>query len=253
MFWLLRLIQYGKITSLIRFLRLNKSPILIGGCGRSGTSLLLSVLSAHPAIIAIPTETSIYGSKRPFKSAWLNYWNNWRKILGHVIKYPISKTAKRWCEKTPRNICFLEQTFKEFGTKVKVIQIVRDGRDVVSSTHPGSNQLHSSVDRWIHDVSMGIRFIEHPQVCTIRYEDLIASFESTIKKVLDFIGEDFTVEIKNYHQYANVKKHEAFVGSKVAPIYQGSIGKWKNNSIPEVDMLMQEEDAKSLLRFYNYL
>ena len=33
------------------------SPIVIGGCARSGTTLLLSVLSCHPNVYAIPVET----------------------------------------------------------------------------------------------------------------------------------------------------------------------------------------------------
>ena len=41
----------------------TKPPVLIGGCGRSArlrTSILLSVLSAHPAIEAIPHETEAF-------------------------------------------------------------------------------------------------------------------------------------------------------------------------------------------------
>jgi hypothetical protein len=36
---------------------LPQKPIIIGGCARSGTTLLLSVLSCHPNIYAIPDET----------------------------------------------------------------------------------------------------------------------------------------------------------------------------------------------------
>jgi hypothetical protein len=36
------------------------TPILIGGGARSGTTLLLSILSAHPAIFAIRKELGLF-------------------------------------------------------------------------------------------------------------------------------------------------------------------------------------------------
>ena len=39
---------------------MEASPLIIGGCGRSGTTLLLSVLSAHPKVLAIPHETEAF-------------------------------------------------------------------------------------------------------------------------------------------------------------------------------------------------
>ena len=37
-------------------LQIPQTPILIGGCGRSGTTLLLSLLSAHPRIRAVSRQ-----------------------------------------------------------------------------------------------------------------------------------------------------------------------------------------------------
>ncbi|HAE34906.1 MAG TPA: hypothetical protein DCG22_03880 [Bacteroidetes bacterium] len=33
---------------------MNQTPILIGGCGRTGTSLMTAILDAHPDIYCIP-------------------------------------------------------------------------------------------------------------------------------------------------------------------------------------------------------
>ena len=38
----------------------KKPPIYIGGCGRSGTTLLLSILSSHPEIFACPGELEMF-------------------------------------------------------------------------------------------------------------------------------------------------------------------------------------------------
>ncbi len=35
-------------------------PVIIGGCGRSGTTLLLSILASHPAILGVPEELYLF-------------------------------------------------------------------------------------------------------------------------------------------------------------------------------------------------
>jgi len=50
-------VAYVKSWLFDRKLSRTRRPIVIGGCARSGTSLLLSLLSCHPQIIAIPVET----------------------------------------------------------------------------------------------------------------------------------------------------------------------------------------------------
>ncbi len=36
--------------------RFSQSPVIIGGCARSGTTLVLAILAAHPSIYTIPNE-----------------------------------------------------------------------------------------------------------------------------------------------------------------------------------------------------
>lgn len=52
------LIKNGMLGSdLAKITAMNKNPLFIGGGGRSGTTLLLSLISVHPDIYAIPYET----------------------------------------------------------------------------------------------------------------------------------------------------------------------------------------------------
>src|SRR6056297_413126 len=79
----------------------DREPVIIGGCGRSGTTLLQSILSAHPSILGFPKELSVFnywrekdGGKEPLRIDRL-----YREIF---IRH-VPKGVRRWSEKTPRN------------------------------------------------------------------------------------------------------------------------------------------------------
>ena len=78
----------------------NYSPIIIGGCGRSGTTLLLSILSSNSKVFGIRDELySFYPSFRP------------KKIINYLEDNNF-KSSKVWCEKTPKNILNFKKYIK---------------------------------------------------------------------------------------------------------------------------------------------
>lgn len=42
----------------------------------------------------------------------------------------------RYCEKSPKNVLYIEKLLEAFRGEEKVIHVVRDGRDVITSEHP---------------------------------------------------------------------------------------------------------------------
>ena len=128
-------------------------PIIIGGCGRSGTTLLASILSAHPRIYVIPEETTTFCPGAYSEHVDLNAEFDTRKFyLKYFSKYNF--LFARWCEKTPKNVLFFDRILKHFKNRVKLIHMVRDGRDVIFSRHPRNpHEYWVSGKRWIDDVS----------------------------------------------------------------------------------------------------
>jgi hypothetical protein len=171
--WFDQSLRNASLRKLRSIISLKGKPILIGGCGRSGTSLLLSILSAHPNIYGISEETNIFGSERKFKSVLLNRINNKRKLLPYLLMENKVIFAQRWCEKTPRNVRYLAQIKDEFNNEFKFIHIIRDGRDVVTSIHPLTGMYHVSIERWISDVKLGLLHQNESNVYTIKYENII--------------------------------------------------------------------------------
>ncbi|MBW1712098.1 MAG: sulfotransferase [Deltaproteobacteria bacterium] len=234
---------------------LDRPPIIIGGCGRSGTSLLLSVLSALPGILAIPHETEAF-----CPTAWgpqldLNAPFETKRIEDYLASRQRPASNRRWCEKSPKNILFFGRILAHFKGDVRLINIVRDGRDVITSYHPTRRREKPwvSPERWIGDVSAGLEFDDHPQVHLVRYEDLILNFESTLRGLCRFLEEEFPRDFLSWRQRATVRRHVAWPG-QVQNLHQRSIGRWQDPAHQDLvaDFLARPQ-ALNLLRHYGYL
>lgn len=228
----------------------NKPPIIIGGCARSGTTLMSAILSAHPHIFVIPHETYVFAYYSRYKSL-IPF--DVMKIYYYLLKYKINPSCKRFCEKTAKNVRSFNTTLKYFGENIKLINMVRDGRDVILSTAPvNPSKFLVTPERWVNDVKHGLKYEGNPQVLTIKYEDLILNFKETIKKVCDFIGEDCNEHILNWYKYKTLTEHEALFG-KIKPLHSKSIGKWKSKKYKNIiSVFMKNQEAISLLKHYGY-
>ncbi|MCF7916350.1 MAG: sulfotransferase [Candidatus Omnitrophica bacterium] len=237
-------------------LRLGRDPIIIGGCGRSGTSLLLSILSCHPHIFTFPNETYFFCPMVYDKNVDFNSPFRIQDFCRLLFSFKIPWSCRRWCEKTPQNVIFFGRILKYFGKKVKIINIVRDGRDVITSRHPSDlSKFWVSSQRWINDVEAGLSYENHPQVLTIRYEDLINNYETTVKSICAFIGEDFRKEFLQFPKTAKEKLTEfKALNNEVQSIFADSIGRWKDPKYAlRVEELMNNPRAKKILAHYHYL
>lgn len=242
----------GYITSK----KLSKPPVIIGGCERSGTSLLQSIISAHPDIFAIKDETwaFCYGPAAGFKGSKPIRISRLYKALGSNI---ISNGQTRWSEKSPANVFYFDEILKYFSNNVRLIHLVRDGRDVVSSMHPGNPlQPWVSIDRWVAAMEEGYRYRDNPHVLTIKYESLITNYNTTIKKVCDHIGVNLNSQIMDWYQYATIRKNKNLIGSKVEKLSSKSIRKFQSSDFKHkhiIDDFMKNDKAVHFLKIYGYL
>ena len=229
-------------------------PIIIGGCGRSGTSMLLSILSSHKAIYGVPKETSYFS---PTANTYHpDYWAkfNMKGFYSEWIEKVDTSEASCFCEKTPKNVRFFKRIEKLFRGEVKIIHIIRDARDVVLSTHPKNpKKSWASIDRWISDVSKGLEVSDSPNVYVVKYEDITANFEETIIDLFKFLELELTEDVLNWHKHSTVRKHGAWSG-EVKPLHSDSISKWKKNlDNPIVDDVIKNKEAMSLLKQLDYI
>ncbi len=204
------------------------SPIFVVGCERSGTTLLRSILDAHSRIAMTP-ETHFFSTWFPkgdlrlrsrFRErlilyaksdhfAQLNYppeqfladvaeWGreqNAGAIFAHILQtYQTSCKKPRVGEKTPYHYECVA-TFLRLFPNARIIWMLRDPRAVANSLKKTPWAGHRSplglAFQWYHSTMLWSKWRDHPNVLTIRYEDLVNTPDVTVRRVLSFVGEPY--------------------------------------------------------------
>jgi hypothetical protein len=125
---------------------------------------------------------------------------------------------------------------------------------VLTSRHPEDiNKYWVTLGRYVRDLNAGMKYMDHPKVHTVRYENLILDYKATITNICDFIGEKTTDEILHWFDHASVRKNEAWF-NKVEKLHSNSIGKWQKPENKErLNEIMNDVEIVRILKKLNYL
>jgi hypothetical protein len=179
-----------------RAARKDKPPIFIVGCGHSGTSLLIAILGVHSHIYAVPWETCF---AYDYKRREVRLIPQVELFLRRFDTRAIRAGKLRWAEKTPRHIYAIPELL-HCRPQARIVIILRDGRDVAYSLWKKGESLQAGIERWVDNNRRGQAFWNHPNVYTLRYEDLIENFEPTLRKLLAFLGEEYEDQLARFHE-----------------------------------------------------
>ncbi len=230
----------------------SKPPIFVGGCGRSGTTLLQSIISAHPTIFAFPNEVDAFTTWTKTTAGYKPVRQD--RMYRELIWRTIPRSAHRWCIKRPFNVLHIEEILDYFGPGAKFIHIYRDPRQVCVSRHPDDpSKYWVPIGRWVRDTRAGWDFKDHPQVFTINYNDLVLNTEPIIRKMCDFLEEDVVDEILNWYDHATFRTNSAWFG-QLENIQTRSLEKWKKPENKErVDEIMADDNVRVLMTELGFL
>jgi hypothetical protein len=219
----------------------ERPPVVLGGCGRSGTTLLLAILGAHPAVLALGEEVYAF-YPRPLRL---------RRLLDAIGSQGAQTVWQRWCEKTPKNVRAFDQIAQLFAHEVRLVHLVRDGRDVVTSHHPNdAGRYYISPERWVADVSAGL---SHAGVHLVHYEDLVHEPRTTLKALCDFIGEEFDARMLSYEQHSTVRGNKAWDTGQASPLNSDRVERWLAPEHTErVREFMETPGALPLMKTLGY-
>jgi Flp pilus assembly protein TadD len=204
-------------------------PIFVLGFPRSGTTLVEQTLTAHPRIAAgdeLPIVAELTNlmprmldSPLSYPEALAELWmGDHRGDLDNLRDYYLQKVAQlgivpegaRWfTDKMPLNETNLGLIALMFP-QAPLVHVIRHPLDVVLSVF--SNLLtHGyycayALESVARHIALIADLVEHYKsqmklrYLAIRYEDIVDHQEASIRKILDFIGEDFDPHCLAFHE-----------------------------------------------------
>ena len=169
-----------------------------------------------------------------------------------------SKQGKsRWGEKTPQHTLCWRSIVAGFPD-VQVIHLVRDGRDVMLSYRSaffGPKHVYPLALRWnqyLGAAEAAQTFLGESGFLQVRYEDLVASPESELRRICNFLGEEFTPEMLAFHQKDRCSWYEKRNAENLRrPIMSDNTGKWRTRMTPR-ELRIFEALSGDLLERYGY-
>lgn len=192
-------------------------PIVVGGCYRSGTSLVRRLLDAHPRIHCGP-EVKFF---RDFYADYLDVDDpiehlrfmvtarsllpepELLEVLGRAFVEIHERAAERagkarWADKVPENLVFLDQWQQLLGEEWLLLHVIRNPLDTLASIEewrfPKSVpvELDARIDLYLRYAKAGLDFRDrHPdRYVGVLYEDLVARPERTMREAMSGLGEE---------------------------------------------------------------
>ncbi len=215
--------------------------MFVVGAPRSGTTLMRLLINAHPNI-AISNETHFFPRVyERFASDAATGWSMAveffmqrcsierpadytvsREMLENLLEpdyarllslplqqWAISQGKSRWGEKTPGHVFFTDLLMR-FFPDANFVVMQRDPRAVVASMNRfdliASNDAVFNARLWYDTWTRGKKIlcdsVPTPQRMTVRFEELILEPDAVVRRICDFLGEEFSPAMLRFYETA---------------------------------------------------
>ena len=197
------------------------------------------MLDSHPAI-AVPYESHLYNRIYPLvqdasldtaaarerlvrqilSTAGLRHWRpvpsleatlaavrrpGFHGIVEALLaSWTASRGKRRWGEKTPHHT-FCWRTLLEGFPDLKVVHLVRDGRDVALSFRAapfGPKHIYPAAHHWVRYLTAAEAAgaaVNEGSFLLVRYEDLVIDPERELRRICALLGETYDPAMLGYH------------------------------------------------------
>jgi tetratricopeptide (TPR) repeat protein len=253
------------------------APTFLIGFFRSGTTLTQEVLAAHPDVFVADEADLVWAMQRELQQMNRSNASMVEKLkqldlagVMHLREFYWSRAKQRYGDAIGQRVFVDKFTLNTIDLGLincifpdaKVIFVMRDPRDVCLSCFmqlmvptPATVHLQSwletadfyaqVMDWWAYiKQQMTLGFIE------FRYEDAVAQFEPTYRKVFDFLGLPWDPAVVDFHKSAAEKFIASPSRSQVAqPLYSSSVARWRHY---ESEFAPVSELLSPIVSAYNY-
>jgi len=241
-------------------------PIIVGGCHRSGTTLVRRLLNAHPNIYCgseVKFFRDLYGHYIQDPLAHLRFSHTartlvnddellqeWGRMYIRLIKRATCKEKKlRWADKNPENVMYLPQWEKLLGKRWLYVHVVRNPLDTLASidevvfplTLP--SDWPSRIEHVKRYMELGLEYIEQnpKRAHLVIYEELVSQPEIVLKSLMRFLGESCT---QSQFDFSNHKYKDGIEDPKIkntTGVHKNSVSTWQNRINRETANLIWQE------------
>jgi hypothetical protein len=190
--------------------------IFVVGCPRSGTTVLQSLVGAHPRVRAFPESHFFARAAASPRDEAMRHLRRFLDAAGVELPAAAAELsaieafvaaldgaalgagADMWTEKTPRHLHHVD-LIAAHVPDVRFVHVLRRGVDAVRSLHRVTREaperwggrprsVGHCVRRWERDVRISLGYARAPAHHLVRYETLVARPEKVAWGLCEFLG-----------------------------------------------------------------
>ncbi|MEG4205080.1 sulfotransferase [Microcoleus sp. Pol7_A1] len=249
--------------------------IFLLGCPRSGTTMLQSLLAAHPEVISFPESKFFhyllynkFAGKLPGRmEAFFKDEINRPELLqdfddsqtvatkvswfvGVLDGLAAEQNKSIWLEKTPEHIYFIED-IQRFLPDAKFIHILRNSMDTIASLHEATRSSHDlwgsgwdlnhCITRWKEAMLISHKYAKKSNHILVNYEEIVDNKVNKLKDICDFMGVAYDEKMLKLYQEKAVNL------SLNLPWHQGIEREVESNNNHKYHKIFTKNEIKSIL------
>jgi hypothetical protein len=229
-------------------------PIIVGGCHRSGTSLVRRLLNAHSRIhcgAEVMFFRDFMGDYRGDHLHHLRFMSTARSLVGDEAVLDITGRAfiklhelaarragkARWADKNPDNVLYLSEWERLLGDRWLLIHVIRNPLDTLSSMSEANfpltlpYALDERIAMYIRDNEAALDFaaVRPDRYVGVLYEDLVRSPEDELQRLMTSVGEVWEraqLTFNEQHHDPGLEDPKIATTGGIHPL---SVGRWRES------------------------
>ncbi|MEG4453604.1 sulfotransferase [Microcoleus sp. N9_A1] len=249
--------------------------IFLIGSPRSGTTMLQSLLAAHPEVISFPESKFFhyllykkFAGKLPGRmEAFFKDEINRPELLqgfddsqslgtkvswfaGVLDGLAAEQNKSIWLEKTPEHIYFIDD-IERFLPDAKFIHILRNGMDTIASLHEATRNSHDlwgpgwdlnhCIHRWKEATLISHKYAKKSNHILVKYEEIVDNKVKKLEELCHFMGVEYDGKMLEFYQ------EKAASLSLNLPWHQGIEREVKSSKIHKYHKIFTKNEVKDIL------
>lgn len=249
--------------------------IFLVGSPRSGTTMLQSLLAAHPEVISFPESKFFhyllykkFAGKLPGRmEAFFKDEINRPELLqgfddsqtvatkvswfvGVLDGLAAEQNKSIWLEKTPEHIYFIED-IQRFLPDAKFIHILRNSMDTIASLHEATRNSHDlwgpgwdlnhCIHRWKEAMLISHKYAKNSNHILVKYEEILDNKVKKLEELSQFMEIEYDDKMLEFYQ------EKAAHLSLNLPWHQGIDREVKSNKVHKYHKIFNDQEIRYIL------